>query len=1031
MKKGRKLAWCLGIAMLLCLSATPRGNNSASASPATLKWSIVNTPSGEGAVVTSPCEVNSFVIGSDDSTLYATDIPNRKVYKSTDGGITWKDDLTWRLENQGASLPAWHIALAPHNPDLIAVVTDNRKAVYVSEDGGRTWHDAAVPDIGNTFIAAIAISPEYGDQERDIALGTRNPGSATAGDVWIKSLKGPGSWRDQGLDMDVTTLRFSPAYENDKSILVVGSDGSGTYLCLGVRNTMENSTDWEGIAAAKVEISETSGESPRKDQIITSDLALPSDFSARDASKRVAYIAYSSQTEADDVYRIEKDEVYRLDVNHGKKVAIASVAYCGTCASGKLLAGEVEAQPNSFTAPVHLCANPRDYPPRWKKPAKPPTGGALSRRANAQVAWNSGGKIAYCGTSTQYVTTALEWTDTNPEGPWRGKGEDESAFSRSEDGGNTWNQISLIDTAMNKLCDFAFSTDYKALYLASTGNHFDSIWRSQSEALGETWERVLCLSHRGDVILRHSPGTNALGKAIFMAILGTDELRYSLDKGQTWQEIWECPPITDLAVVHDELFYILEDNLVHKCWWDDQLWGGTWDWQRNVNTGLHHGHSIATYGASSVFVGAASDEGKVAYSADGGTTFKLTEAIPQPGNIRVIPDQNFNSNKFIYVTTGVCEIYRWAVERTTTWQKLSPPCLGAFCDLAQIEGALYGVYGGGVARTLVPNAETVSATDWDSLQTGLEEEVEFKCGTLRTMYHKDNQTVDLWLIDDARYFDGDISRYDDPDYYQVGRLWVYTDTFILKTPWLRAPALGELIPCDPCTCEAKTFCFRWDQLPSTKEYELWIALDEEFAATLYQVKVLPSDCCNPSWCPRDDAFHFTCGKTYYWKVRSCTSLEGEEIHSRWSPPMHFTVKECSATAEVHVAPIIQSPRSGSKDVPQTPTFSWIGFPETTKYEFILAEDPDMKGIVARAEVPTTAYRYINGLEWGKTYFWQVRALQPVPSEPATATFTVMPKPAAATPPTTVPTTPIWLWFLIGILALLNIAIIIFCFITRR
>jgi hypothetical protein len=1037
MPKRNLLALCLGLTLLLLSSSLfLLGNDSASASPDRLKWSIVDTPSEEGAVVVSPSEINAFVI-SPDETFYAIDIPNSKVYKSTDAGVTWDDGLTEALEGEGAILPAWNIAVAPDDPELVAVVTDNRTAVYVSEDGGESWYDTKVPDLDTMLIASIAISPEYGDGNRDIAIGTGNPGSMATGDVWARNLQGPGSWGAQELEMDVSSISFSPAYDDDKTIVVIGSNGTGTYLCIGVRNTTGNSTDWDAVDPAKVEISETSGGSPGKDRIIVSDLALPSDYSGRDAGKRVVYVSYSSETEADDVYRIDEDVVYRMDVNHGDKVAIASIAYHGTCSGGKLLAGEVEAKANSANALIRICLNPEDYFPDWEKPSKPPTGGAFSQRANAQVAWSPDGEIAYCGTSTNYVLSAADWADMTPGGPWRGSDPDrdewdESAFSRSQDEGDTWNQLSLIDTKMSKLSDFAFSADYKTLYLASIGSEFDSIWRSESELLGETWQRILCLEHRGDIILRHSPEENTRGKAIFLAIVDTDDARYSLDKGQTWEEVWDCPNITDLAVVDDEMFYILDDNLVHKCWWDAELWGGIWDWQMNVDTGLRHGYSISISGEDFVFVGDAGDEGKIAYSSDGGATFKLTEAVAQPGKMKVIPDEDFYSTRFIYATSGICEIYRLTVGSSTPWKKLDPPCLGAFGDLAQGAGALYGAYGSGVARTLIPNMETITTNDWDSLELGLEEDVEFKSGTLRAIYNEDDETIDLWAIDDNEYFDGDISQYDDPDYNAVGRLWGYSDSFVLRTPWLTSPALGESMPCDICTCQAEAFCFRWHQLPLAEEYELWIALDEEFSIVLHKVENITSpDCCNPAWCPPEDSFRFACGKTYYWKVRSCTSTEGERIHSRWSPPMYFTVKMCSSVEEMHVAPILEAPQNGSQDTPRSPSFSWTGFPDTTEYEFILAEDANLTRVIAKEEVLTPAYHYTSNLDWGKTYFWQVRAIEPAPSEPAMATFTVVSKPAAPLAPPAAPATPFWVWLVIGILALLNVVIIVFCLTTKR
>jgi len=86
--KKRLLALFLGLALLWSFSLFPLPRNGlVSASPDKLKWSIVDTPSEEDYVVVSPSEVNAFVLGSDDETLYAIDIPGEKVYKSTDAGV--------------------------------------------------------------------------------------------------------------------------------------------------------------------------------------------------------------------------------------------------------------------------------------------------------------------------------------------------------------------------------------------------------------------------------------------------------------------------------------------------------------------------------------------------------------------------------------------------------------------------------------------------------------------------------------------------------------------------------------------------------------------------------------------------------------------------------------------------------------------------------------------------------------------------------------------------------------------------------
>jgi len=1042
--KKKLLALCLGLVLLLSSGLSPVIKAElVVASPEKMEWSIVDTPCGEGNVVVSPGEINAFVVGSDDETFYAIDIPNGLIYKSIDAGVTWEDDLTDALIDEGAALPAWDIAVAPDDAKLLAVVTDDRQEVYVSEDGGETWVDTGVSNTAgwedDLLIADIDISLGY-NGDRDIAIGTRNPDGSPNGDVWVIKSGIFAGWESQGLEMDVTSVRFSPGYPYDKTILAIASDSDKTYLCTGVRSITDNSTDWDVTEPSKVEINEVGEDSPGENEIIFSTMALPADYSGDDEVSRVLYVSYSSNTTADDVYRIKDIEVTRMDVKHGHKVPVASIAYHGTCSGGKLLMGEVLAEADSASALVHLCSNPEEKFPKWMKPAKPPTGGAVSGCANAQVAWSSDGEAAYCGTSTNYVKDAADWADTSLPGAWSGStiGEpDESAFSISEDNGYIWNQLSIIDTEMSCLCDYALSADYKTLYLASTGSGFDSLWRSRSGTLGEVWQRVLCFSSETDDIILRSPPEKNKPEAVFFAVVDSKHARYSVDEGQTWKFIWDCPHITDMAVVNNEMFYILDDNLVNKCTWNKELYGGIWEWDMDIETELIHGYSIAASGEDFVFVGDNGDEGKIAYSTDGGVTFELTEAVPEPGKMVVLPDEDFDRNRFIYAASddSLSGIYRWAIEGSTSWRKLNPRHLG-FCGLAQREGALYGAYDDreGVARTLIPHLETIKQHDWDSLTVGLVSGVTFRAGTLRAMT---DDAVDLWAIDDNEYFNGDISQYDDEDYNTVGRLWVYSDIYVLATPWPTSPAIGELISCDPCGCRAETFFFRWRELPLTERYDLWIALDEEFAYVIIKAEnITPVDICNPAWSLASDSFRLGCGQTYYWKVRGCAICGGARVHSRWSPPVRFIVKTASAAGGMHVAPVLVAPEIGSEGVSRSPGFSWRGFPHATKYEFILARDADLTQVVAKEEVPASAYIYHGKLDWGATYFWQVRAIEPVPSEPSdVGVFTVIPEqPAAAAPPAIPPvtttSTPLWIWLIIGILTLLVAIVIVLCLVKR-
>lgn len=1015
-----RLSLVCATVVLLLLSAAVLPARS-EASPDRHRWSIVDTPSGEDYVVVNASEINVLVAATAD-TLYALDIPAEKVYKSTDGGVTWDDEVTDFLVEEGAEMPAWDLAVAPGDPDLIAVVTDARQEVYVSEDGGETWEDTEASgatgwDPG-LLIADLAFSPEY-DSSRDMALGTRNPDGIAGGDVWVMCSAVFASWTAQELDLDVSSVGFSPDYEDDATILAVASDLDDTYLCTGYRDRDDNTTDWDVTDPEMVRLAELPDESPAEDEIIRSSLAIPSGYSGDDADDRVVYVGYSSNTDADDVYRVEDDEAWRLDIKRGQAVAVASVAYRG----GTLVVGEVLADAENGEALLHITSNPSANPPDWEEPSEAPTGGYLSGRANAQVLWAPTGSRLYCGTSTDHVESAANWTDTTPSGAWAGSEFDESALSRSNDEGDTWNQLSLIDTDLDRLSDYAFTLEEDsekeqeigALYLGSTGVGLDSVWRSTSAPPGEVWERVLCFDSVDNEVFLRIAEEDPDG-LIYLFSRGTHDARYSTDKGESWEEIRRTPAeITDMLVVTDELLYMLEDTLFNRRVWNED--DERWEWDSDIETELGAGLSIFARGEKHVFVGDDGTEGEIAYSDDGGLSFEVMEALPEPGRVLVEPDGDFYANRVIYAATDatMSEIYRWTVGLSREWQQLNPLETG-YVGLAHAAGALYGAYGSGVVRTLVPRQEDLEELDWDRLIVDLGDGVEFKFRSLRWLT---DDMVQLWALDDREY---DFSA-------EEGCLWIYSDTFVLRTPWPTSPAIGLDLPCDTCDCEAETFCFHWRALPETRKYDLWVAMDEHFDSVLVKVEDLePTDCDSPSWCSFQMSYRFGCGRTYYWMVRASETCDGEDVRSRWSPPMRFTVREGTTVQQMHIAPILVAPEVGAKGVARSPSFSWVGFPHTDMYEFTLAEDPAFNRVLVRENTAGSAYTYGRKLDWGSSYFWRVRAVEPIRSEYSVGTFTVLPQPRPGPQPKDAATyelrradgTPLWAWVTIGVLGCLVI-----------
>jgi hypothetical protein len=1018
-----------------------------------LKWSPIRTPSVEDFMVVNPSEVSALVLGS-STVWYAADIPNSKLYRTEDGGLTWQDDILDNLldATPAPTLPVWGLAVAPDDPSFVVAVTDSRQEVYLSDDGGDTWVALNIAATSGwdplIQIADVAVSPAYnGGDVRDIAVATRMPDGVIAGDVWIMRVDSLiSSWKGQALGMDVSSVAFSPNYDDDETIIALVSDAAGTYLVTGYRVLVSNDTLWQVTTPFFIEVCLADEDSPTESELIYSDIAVAPDYDGDNASRRVVFVSYASMADTDDAYRIDDWRVKRLGIGRGEDpdVPVFSIAFDG----GTLIAGEVAADGATGRARIHFCDDTSIAFPVWDQPEKRPSGGYGTGIGNAIVAYTPGGQWAVCGTSTNAVVTPSDWADlTLPGGPWSGNpvgSPDESAISRASSGDDylLWNQISLIDTDIEQLCDYslwlvgtATKEPGNILYLASAGTGIDSIWRATSlteEDLGLRWERVDFLdSPTDDIILRRTPESGS-GNAVFYAVRDSNLLYRSLDNGQTWVRIVECPEdLTDVAIVSSERIYVLYDNLLAIGQWTKVRQWYIWVWTYDIDTGLKSGNTLKFHGNSYIFAGDNGDEGEVAVSTDGGESFTVLPPLPAAGPVHMVLDDEFTRNRLLYAATenGASGIYRWTVGGAIDWTPLSPPDAG-FTGLAHIKEVLYGAFGAGVDRTLIPRAPNVTVMDWDSLTVGLTPGTDFRPDTLRVTV---NDMVNLWAIDDRTY-----------DYEaEEGRLWVYADTFVLPTPWPVSPALGEVLSCDMCGCEATLFCFEWKPLPKAQTWDLWVALDEEFKFVLLKMEDIEPWCCDsPGICQFEVPLRFDCNATYYWRVRATGTTEGERVHSRWSPPMHFLVGAGSTLESMHVVPILVAPEAGASGVNRSPGFSWTGFPSTTVYEFELASDNSFRSLLAREDLGQSAYVYPGALEWGVTYFWRVRALSPYPSEWSASSFTVAAQPVPQLVPQasalgvgisalSVGGTPLWVWLVIAVLLLLLVCVIVYVAVSSR
>ncbi|GAI58657.1 unnamed protein product, partial [marine sediment metagenome] len=220
-----------------------------------------------------------------------------------------------------------------------------------------------------------------------------------------------------------------------------------------------------------------------------SGIALPSDYDGSSSSLRKVFV-YVNAASNGHLYRIDSSSIYPCpgrtygfgpDIN-GLKL-FASLAYYGTGITGKFMLGELPTSATDCCTGVQVWrAEAIDFCcPEWNTASKKPTG-----RERALVAFTPDGKKGYAATKGDGLC-------------------DESAFSVSLDGnGQYWNQLSLIDTDIDRLSDVAVNGDCNTTLLFSVNTAdtdekccCDSVWFKaedlpEATEYNDVWLREWC-----------------------------------------------------------------------------------------------------------------------------------------------------------------------------------------------------------------------------------------------------------------------------------------------------------------------------------------------------------------------------------------------------------------------------------------------------------------------------------------------------------------------------------------------------------
>jgi photosystem II stability/assembly factor-like uncharacterized protein len=190
----------------------------------------------------------------DSNTLYAGS-PVAGVYKSPDGGLTWRERNVG-LGNVGV------LSFAIHPRDSQILYAGTTDGIFRSTDGGVTWHRAGVGWPPQQRIGSIAFDPEEPAVLYACSRGGESGGQGREGlhGMVMKSTDGGATWFEitTGLDLNQVFVGIvvDPAHP---SILYVATEHDGIYITRdgGANWTTWNEGLWNRVAGSAIGIGQS------------------------------------------------------------------------------------------------------------------------------------------------------------------------------------------------------------------------------------------------------------------------------------------------------------------------------------------------------------------------------------------------------------------------------------------------------------------------------------------------------------------------------------------------------------------------------------------------------------------------------------------------------------------------------------------------------------------------------------------------------------------------------------------------------
>jgi len=443
MKKIIKKYW--GIVLIVTLLAS-MFVTAAPVSADDLEFSAVGTPGG----VTNPYQIADtnvqMVKVAPGGTIFTLDIGHDMMYRSVDGGYTWKaTDLTDYDVADFVFSPSFET-----DSTMFLVVNDGADVLVLrSVNGGVSFTQLGGAVATAETAMAIDVEPTYMSGVGMIVVGTNN-------DAYVWGLGGALNWVMLGgggvTGESVLDIAFSPLYPIDSTIFAVTNDGAATYL-----EGIVQAGTWNNLSGAPdfpVEL----GTNPNVNAAL---MVFPSDFNASLPLARNIFVGIDGDDSG--VFRMNNQSATEI----GDFDAVYSLNYGGTSASGALYVGLLEK--DGLDVMVYKSSNPGAS---VAVVAFSPLYAGLTGDRKAAVATN--GSTLYVGTSGN-----------------------ESAFNVSADG-LTFRQNGQIDTVYNYTTDLKVvsPTEWYIATAADAGYLLESLWLTTNG--GAQYQRIATIDSDDD-----------------------------------------------------------------------------------------------------------------------------------------------------------------------------------------------------------------------------------------------------------------------------------------------------------------------------------------------------------------------------------------------------------------------------------------------------------------------------------------------------------------------------------------------------